>query len=263
MEIIYFLISFIASIIGSICGVGGGIIIKPALDATGTMALDSIGFLSGITVLSMATVSVIRTLRCKNGPKIKLVQSTYLALGGAIGGLVGKMIFDYAFNNFSNQNIVGAIQSICLILITLGTLLYQIKKNNIKTKQVDAIGVYLIIGIALGMISSFLGIGGGPINLIVLAYFFSYDTKTAAINSLYIIMFSQLVSLISTLIDSSITYPSLWLVALMMIGGIAGGLIGSYINKAISSKVVEKLFIALIVLTVQLNIYNLFGFLQG
>ncbi|MEI3183290.1 MAG: sulfite exporter TauE/SafE family protein [Lachnospiraceae bacterium] len=39
--------------------------------------------------------------------------------------------------------------------------------------------------------SSFLGIGGGPINLVVLLYFFSMDTKAAAQNSLYIILFSS------------------------------------------------------------------------
>ena len=52
--------------------------------------------------------------------------------------------------------------------------------------------------------SSFLGIGGGPINLVVLFYFFSMETKTAAQNSLYIILFSQITSLLTTLITHSV-----------------------------------------------------------
>ena len=46
------------------------------------------------------------------------------------------------------------------------------------------------MSITLGILSSFLGIGGGPINLVVLFFFFSMDTKTAAQNSLYTILFS-------------------------------------------------------------------------
>lgn len=40
-----------------------------------------------------------------------------------------------------------------------------------------------IAGSVLGIFSSFLGIGGGPINLMILSFFFSMDTKTAAFNS--------------------------------------------------------------------------------
>lgn len=39
MSLLYFLVSLLASIIGGICGVGGGVIIKPVLDATGTMTI--------------------------------------------------------------------------------------------------------------------------------------------------------------------------------------------------------------------------------
>ena len=37
MYVLFFLISFGASIIGAICGIGGGVIIKPVLDASGTL----------------------------------------------------------------------------------------------------------------------------------------------------------------------------------------------------------------------------------
>ncbi len=262
MSTIYFIVSFLSSIIGSICGIGGGVIIKPVLDAASSMPLDSIGFLSGTTVLSMSIVSVFRTMRSKSGPQINIMQSTYLALGGATGGLLGKKIFDYAFNFFANKNLVGAIQATCLILVTVGALAYQLNKHKITTKRVDRIWLYITIGILLGIMSSFLGIGGGPINLVVLAFFFSHDTKTAAINSLYIIMFSQFISFITTLTNTSMTYPPYILLALMILGGIAGSLVGGKINKGISSAVVDKLFVGLIVVTINLNVYNLVGFLR-
>ena len=59
--IIFFAVSFGASIIGAICGIGGGVIIKPVLDAFGVLDVSTIGFLSGCTVLVMSCYSVVRS----------------------------------------------------------------------------------------------------------------------------------------------------------------------------------------------------------
>ena len=82
--------------------------------------------------------------------------------------------------------------------------------------------------------SSFLGIGGGPINLVVLYFFFSMDTKTAAANSLYIIFFSQLCSLLATLVTSSVPDFRWTVLALMAVGGLGGGVLGRRLNQRMS-----------------------------
>ena len=120
--------------------------------------------------------------------------------------------------------------------------------------------VCIIIGVVLGIFSSFLGIGGGPINLVVLFYFFSMETKTAAQNSLYIILFSQITSLINSLVTRTVPEFTIWLLALMVIGGILGGMSGRSINKKIDSKVVDKLFIFLMIVIIFINIYNIYQF---
>ena len=112
-----------------------------------------------------------------------------------------------------------------------------------------------MIGLLLGIMSSFLGIGGGPINLVVLGYFFSMDTKTAAANSLYIILFSQLASLIATLISGVPEFRILALI-LMVAGGIGGGIVGRKLNKKMDNRAVDKLFIGLMVLIVGICVYN-------
>ena len=63
MEILVLLIAFGASIVGAICGIGGGVIIKPLLDAFGIASVAEISFLSGCTVLSMSCYSVINHCR--------------------------------------------------------------------------------------------------------------------------------------------------------------------------------------------------------
>ena len=42
MVCVFFAVSILSSIAGSICGIGGGVIIKPVLDAVGVMSVSSI-----------------------------------------------------------------------------------------------------------------------------------------------------------------------------------------------------------------------------
>ena len=259
MYALFVLVSFGASIVGAICGIGGGVIIKPTLDAFGVLSVAAISFLSGCTVLSMSCYSVVRS-KLAGDSGVDMKTGTPLAIGAAVGGIVGKMMFQYLSGQFADQDMVGAVQAACLVVITIGTLLYTIKKEQFRTHKLTLEGVCLAFCLVLGIMSSFLGIGGGPINLVVLFYFFSMDTKTAAANSLYIILFSQITSLANTLLTGTVPEFDPVLLILMIISGIAGGMAGRAINKKIDSKTVDKLFIGLMVVLIFINIYNIYRF---
>lgn len=273
---IIFLICFAASIIGAICGIGGGILIKPLLDAFHMMDVATISFLSGCTVLSMTTYSVIKS---KFNGKSSLDQRTSfpLAVGASVGGLFGKWLFSFLAAQSTNMDRIGAIQSVCLFIITLGSLVFTLRKSKIRTYQITNPSYCIVIGIVLGIMSSFLGIGGGPINLVVLFYFFSMSTKVAAENSLYIIFFSQLTSIASSVISEIIPSGnpiadvletiakgipefSISLLLLMVVGGIIGGIVGRFFNKKLSESTVNKLFIGLMFVIIGINIYNIYKF---
>ena len=140
---------------------------------------------------------------------------------------------------------VGGVQAGCLTIITIYTLCLHCKQSEYQNTPGEGDRACVIIGITLGIMSSFLGIGGGPINLVVLYYFFSMSTKVAAQNSLYIILISQITSVTTTLFTKTVPeFEWLWLV-LMVAGGIGGGAVGRKINKKIDDKHVEILFIGL------------------
>ena len=254
MDILFFVVAFLSSIVGAICGIGGGVVIKPVLDMLQMGAPATINFLSGCTVLSMSLYSVSKALRAGDS-KVEMSTGTPLALGAAAGGVVGKEMFSAVKTFFNGSPMVGGVQAIALGIITLGTLLYTINKSRIQTRTTSNKVVCLVIGLLLGIMSSFLGIGGGPINLVVLGFFFGMDTKTAAANSLYIILFSQAASLIATLISGvpEFRIPAL---ILMVAGGISGGIVGRKLNKKMDNKAVDKLFIGLMVLIVGICVYN-------
>lgn len=257
--LLFFIICFGASVAGAICGIGGGVIIKPLLDSFGILDVTVISFLSGCTVLSMTTYSVVKS-KLSHESQVSMQTGFPLAVGAAAGGLIGKWLFSYVKSLSSNPNKVGAVQAGCLLLVTLGTLIYTINKEKIKTRQITNGIICIIIGLVLGILSSFLGIGGGPVNLVVLFYFFSMSTKTAAQNSLYIIFFSQIASLLSSIVTGSVPAFQISVLVLMVAGGIMGGICGRTINKKIEEKTVDKLFIGLMVVMIIINIYNIYKF---
>lgn len=260
IPMIYFFIALFSSIIGAICGIGGGVIIKPVLDFFQVGTVATISFLSSCTVLSMSLYSVSTSLMDKQ-KNIDLRTATPLAIGAVIGGLLGKSGFQLLSQAVSNNQLVGATQSLCLSIITLATLIYTINKDKIHTLTIQNPITSILIGLILGVFSSFLGIGGGPINLVVLFYFFSMDTKKAAACSLYIILFSQISSFLFSLATSSIPNFEPFSLFIMILGGIAGGIIGRFINKRISTHVVDKLFQILILIIIGISTYNFISFI--
>ena len=250
-HLMYLVVSFLASIAGAICGIGGGVIIKPVLDLVGLASVSTISFLSGCTVLSMSCYSVGRNMLSGDN-RVNFQTGTPLAIGAAIGGVAGNQMFKMVKMLFENQNTVGSVQAGCLAVVTAGTLLYTLYKSRIKTHNVRSKLACLLIGTVLGIMSSFLGIGGGPINLVVLFFFFGMDTKTAAQNSLYIILFSQITNLLTMLLTRSIPGFSLFALVLMVAGGIAG----RALNKKMDNKAVDKLFIALMVVIIGISLWN-------
>lgn len=260
--LLFFFVSFLASIAGAICGIGGGVIIKPVLDMLHLESVSTINFLSGCTVLSMSLYSVGKSLLSQE-KMVDTATGTPLAIGAAAGGVAGKQLFSAVSGWFRDTSMVGGVQAACLGVITAGTLAFTLQKHRIHTKTVRGAAACAVIGLLLGIMSSFLGIGGGPINLVVLNYFFSMDSKTAAANSLYIILFSQAASLLATILSGSVPGFQPAALFLMVAGGIGGGIAGRKLNRRMDNQAVDKLFIGLMVVIVAICVYNSVRAFQG
>jgi len=257
MAITLFLIAILTSVVGSICGIGGGVLIKPILDSVGIMSVSAVSFLSGCTVLAMAVISVGKSLSNRQ-TKINKKITPILGVGAAVGGVIGKLVFSYIKQVAGNESLVGLVQSIVLAFITVATLVYMYCKHQdkIHTLRIENYAASAIIGLLLGLLSSFLGIGGGPINLAVLSFFFSMDTKESATNSLFIILLSQIASLIQTLMTASVPTFNVLFLCVMVGGGVVGGFAGQAVNKKLSERQVERLFNVLLVVVVGVCVYN-------
>ena len=254
MELLIFAICLAASTIGGLCGIGGGVIIKPTLELLGVMSVSAISFLSGLSVMSMAAISVFRQRKSR---RVELRIGSLLAVGAVVGGIVGNFLFQMVKNSAGDDSLVGMVQALVLALVTLLTLIFSTwLRDRLPSYHVTGAVPCVLLGCLMGVLSAFLGIGGGPINLAILYFAFSMDTKKAAANSLYIILFSQLSSLVTSFVKQTVPeFP--WQYLLVMVAaGVLGGELGSRINKRISGETTKKLFAGLLVVVIMICLYN-------
>lgn len=251
--VIMFLVCLAASGVGSIAGYGGGVIIKPVLDALHILPVSTISFLSGCTVLAMSVASLLRSKG--NGVKLQVRTTTPLAVGAAIGGLLGKWLFEMVKSG-SDENMLGLCQSVLLLVTTVLVWVYTLKKDKLPSYRLEGLPVCALVGVVLGVVSAFLGIGGGPMNVALLFFFFSMDAKEAAKNSIFIIMFSQAASLLSALAKQNVPEFVWYHLVLMAAGGIGGALLGAAISKKLDNKAVERLLLVLMLVIIGINVYN-------
>jgi uncharacterized membrane protein YfcA len=100
----------------------------------------------------------------------------------------------------------------------------------------------LILGLFLGSISIFLGIGGGPLNVSLLVIFFGYSMKQAAIYSIATVFFSQITKIFSIILSQQYIQFDLSLVPWLILVGLVGGYYGTRANQRISNEGITKIY---------------------
>lgn len=249
--VIYFLIILFATFVGSSAGIGGGVIIKPSLDALNISDIGTIAFISSCSVFTMAIYS--STKRIKDMKNFDFKTVSLIGIGSIIGGNIGNKLFLFFVKNY-DVNVVKAVQPLVLSLLLVLVLLNSV--YEFKSYKVENKGFIFFIGFLLGTVSSFLGIGGGPINVAVFTVLFSYDIKTAGLYSLVTIIFTQLSSLTTMYITNGFQDYDLKLLYFALPSALLGGYLGTKFNKKVSEETINKLFRTTLVGVIILNVYN-------
>lgn len=252
---IYFAVGVIATTFGSLAGLGGGVIIKPVLDLLGHYDVGTISILSAATVFSMAIVSLINSR--KTDVNVNVRQSLTLAIGSIIGGIIGKLLFNEIVATIGISDLVTVIQSVMIASLMVTIYLFVRYSQQLKSFYIQNTLVIIIMGFILGLIAAFLGIGGGPFNVAILTLFFSMSPKESALNSIFIIFFSQLSALLFTAFTTGFAQFDLSMLGYMLVGGILGGFLGSQISKKISNQIVTKIFAIGIVGIIFISMFNI------
>ena len=249
MAIIYFILALAATTAGALAGIGGGIIIKPVLDVLGQDNLQTISVLSSATVFAMSVVSTIKQL--SSGFRIEK-RMIFLAIGAAVGGIIGGQLFSIIAAKMDADNLKSVQALLLAALLTMVLFRKYLPDYEVKNRIVSS-----LTGLLLGLIAAFIGIGGGPINVVVLCMILAVSIKDAAVISILIILFSQGAKLVMIQIDTGfLIYENLHKLWFMIPGGIAGGLIGAHLNRKLSEKVINTIFNTMIICMICLNMFN-------
>lgn len=255
-HMLYFLISLGATAIGALTGMGGGVIIKPLLDAMGGLNAADIGILSSATVFSMTLISTGRQIRKKTA-FFDLKIALPLAAGSFVGGGAGDRLLMGAIAAFRVNGLVVSVQNGCLACFVIVVFLYMRQGERRPTIAMRGVAPTTLTGIFLGMTSSFLGIGGGPINVALILFVFSCGIKTAAACSLITILFAQTSKLAAALLSGDFFTHDLSMLPVMIAGAVIGGWAGSQLNENLSEKAVENAFSGVQVLIFLLCLSNI------
>ncbi|MBE6770810.1 MAG: sulfite exporter TauE/SafE family protein [Ruminococcaceae bacterium] len=253
LALVYSVVILIATTLGAFVGLGGGVIIKPILDFIGAEPRMQVDFLSSMAVFTMSVVSTGKSI--KNKVKFKKDIIAFISAGSVAGGFLGSYCMDLLGNFFAQENI-RCIQAFVLATLLTAVCIYVSKQSfSFHVKNPFAI---CFVGLTLGFFASFLGIGGGPINVAVLTLFFSMNVKESAVYSVAIIFFSQLSKLATIFVSTGIEpYIHQWKTLIFILpAAILGGIIGSKFNRKFDDVIIRKIFVAVMILLVILNVYN-------
>lgn len=252
--ILYSLIVFLATTLGAITGAGGGAIIKPVFDLVGVDTASMISVYSTIAVFTMCISSIVKHL-C-NGISYRWDWLLTLSLGSIVGGLIGEHIFQKVTENISNEQ-VTLIQSILLLCVLLSVLIFTSSGDRIQTLKLSNRGILFFLGLLAGAISVFVGIGGGPLNIIVLMGMMSLTTKESTAYSIAMIFFAQIPKVIKIMATVNHLSFNPWMIPLIALSAILGGMIGTKLNHQFTEKQVRRMYSMMMIGLISVCVLNI------
>ena len=117
---------------------------------------------------------------------------------------------------------------------------------NKKKMDTQTILIIIMVGIAAGILSGLVGVGGGIIIVPALVYFIGFSQKTAQGTSLAMIMLP--VGIFGVMQYYKQGHVDFKIVGLLAIGFLAGSFFGSRIALSISQETLKKVFAVLMIL---------------
>ena len=253
-------IGLAAGTVGSLIGLGGGIIIVPMLlnidHFLSAFSTVPIHVAVGTSLITIVFSSLSSTLSYHKQKRIDYKSGILFLIGSVPGSLLGTYI-----NSLLNTERFTLFFGIFLICISV--FLFISSKLNRKSKEVhkgiirtytnDAGEAYtysyslplaISLSISIGIISGLFGIGGGILLVPMMAFLFGFPPQLAVATSMFVVMFTTLGSSISYITLGEVNF---YYILLLIPGAWFGGKIGAYINQKLKTETIA-LILRLVVL---------------
>ena len=243
--IILIIIGFGAGILGSLIGVGGGIIITPALTYMGFPP----SVIASSSLIAVFATSISSTLTYVSKKYVNYWLGIKLALPAIPGSIIGGIFTNFVL--LEDFKIYFAI-----LLISVG--IYILIKNKIISRTIVTIpkpllySVLIIGNFGAGIISSFFGVGGGIIFVPILVIIYKMKMINASPTAQFTLLISTMTGLITHIM---LEHPEYSYGILLALGSFFGAQIGSRSIQRINENILSKILsFSLIIIAINLII---------
>ncbi|WYP27226.1 sulfite exporter TauE/SafE family protein [Alkalihalobacillus sp. FSL W8-0930] len=236
--ILLILLGLIASSYGVIIGAGGGFIFVPLLllfyDITPAEAAGT-----GLLIVLISSLSGVFSYIKQKRVNYKI--GLLVAIGAIPGTFLGNTLISF---------VPEATFYKIFALMLLGLGFFQIfraptEQNSLVISKEKQQLILPLIGVGVGTISSFFGIGGGFIVVPILIYVFGLRIHLATATSIFALMIYSSIGSIPPLLKGSIDWTVL---AWSGIGVLIGSQLGAFISKRLNTTVVTRMLATVVIL---------------
>lgn len=230
------LLGFAAGVLGSILGLGGGIIIVPILTFLGfsptVAASNSLFAAFSNAIASTISYSKQKRIEFSLGLKLGLLSIPGAVLGAIISTDVAPDIFKILFG---------------FVLIASAFYVFFRKKLESNEKSLSKQVVVFVVSASFfaGIVSAFFGIGGGIIFVPLMVVGLGMTMKRSAPTSQMILLFSSFSGIIT---HSFLGHPDFIQSGFLAGGSFIGGLVGARISLQIKERYLQILIVIVILI---------------
>lgn len=242
----YTVVGLLAATLGSLVGLGGGIIIVPALVYLGPYFVHehvSVATAVGTSLAVLIFTALSSTLTFVKQKKVDFKSGLLYFITSGPGAMLGSYTTQFV-NAKSFQLSFGLFMLFMAILLVLRDYLKPIKVDwAIRREYTDGKGdTYeygysvlpaLAVGLLVGYISGLFGIGGGSLFVPVMVLLFRYPPHVATATSMFVILLSSVMGSVTHFVLGEIDF---WMVLFLAPSALAGGWLGARIASRLSTK---------------------------
>nr|WP_246073190.1 sulfite exporter TauE/SafE family protein [Paenibacillus dokdonensis] len=268
------LIAILAGIVGSVLGLGGGIIVTPALTLLFGVSIEHAIGASIISVIATSSGSAIAYIRdritnLRVGMFLEIATTIGAITGAFIGGLIAPNLLYIIFGLlliYSAINMIKKKKGDQQELVEMHPAAAKLKlggsyydkaiQQQIPYNVGNVYGGFSVM-YGAGVISGLLGIGSGSFKVMAMDVFMKLPLKVSTATSNFMMGVTAAASagvyLLRGDIDPHIAGP-------VALGVLAGATIGAQIMQRMKSKTIRKLFIPVLLYVALQMIYEGAGF---
>ena len=234
------LLGAVAGIMSGLFGVGGGTVLVPGLVLLLGVAQHHAHATSLAAIILTAPAAAIGFAL---DDAVSWPAATVLACGAVAGAYAGAAIM----HRLSPTKLRVAFAVLILLAAARLLISVDLKAGDVLPAIDPALlGGLLLLGLAAGVLSSVMGVGGGVIMVPAMVLLFGFGQHVAEGTSLLVILPTAITGAWRHTRNG---YTDWRLGLLLGLGGVVGGLLGAQIALSLSAQWLQRLFALLLVVT--------------